>query len=402
MKIYSIILTLMLLIACQKSAMTEAAETPKVEAEKHQGPQKAHADESAHEELPTKVHLLPQVLAAANIQTQPVQAKVLPTTRDVIGSIVADPDRSAVVTVRINGQLTDVRFKEGDFVKAGTILAVIESGDLARARAAYTSARARAAVARQNAERIAKIAEKGLVSGQELDLAKAESISLDADSVAAAQTLAAFGEDAFTSSPSTNAARMTMRAPIEGYVLHRNAVLGQMVTSQTVIAEIARFDQAFFLARLFEQDIANVTIGGVVEVRLNAYPNDVFTGKIENIGKQIDESARTVTARILVKDHKDRLKAGLFGSARITMAAPKEQSPRLVIPLSAITKIGDQEVVFVRQADNDFDVHPVTLGTSAEGLVEVLSGLREAEIVVVDGAFTLKSAVLKSTFGEEE
>ena len=143
--------------------------------------------------------------------------------------------------------------------------------------------------------------------------------------------------------------------------------------------------------------------GSVSEVRLNAYPSDVFIGTVENIGKYIDSSARTVVARILIQDHNNLLKAGLFGSARVKFDTNDTslKNKHLVVPLSAVTELAGQSVVFVQQADSDFDVHPVTLGQSSEGFVEILTGLREDESVVVEGVFTLKSAVLKSTFAEE-
>jgi cobalt-zinc-cadmium efflux system membrane fusion protein len=78
------------------------------------------------------------------------------------------------------------------------------------------------------------------------------------------------------------------------------------------------------------------------------------------------------------------------------------QPRREVVPLTAVTKVADRDVVFVLQPDGDFEVHPVTLGRTAGSRVEILSGLREGERIVVEGVFTLKSAVLKSTFGQEE
>ena len=74
----------------------------------------------------------------------------------------------------------------------------------------------------------------------------------------------------------------------------------------------------------------------------------------------------------------------------------------MVVPHSAVTEVADKKVVFVRQPDDDFEVHRVTLGASAGGKVEIISGLRQGEQVVIDGVFTLKSTVLKSTFGEED
>lgn len=76
--------------------------------------------------------------------------------------------------------------------------------------------------------------------------------------------------------------------------------------------------------------------------------------------------------------------------------------PALVVPRTALTEVAGKTVVFVHHKDGDFELHEVVLGASALGRVEIASGLREGEEVVTSGAFTLKSAVLKSTIAEEE
>jgi cobalt-zinc-cadmium efflux system membrane fusion protein len=169
-----------------------------------------------------------------------------------------------------------------------------------------------------------------------------------------------------------------------------------------VIAVVGDLENAYFLGRLFEKDLARVKIGATAEVRLNAYPTDVFDGKIETIGRQLDPAARTVTARILVHDHGDLIKVGLFGTARVVVGSAEAAAKRVVVPLASVTHVANRDVVFVRQSDGDFETHPVTVGRTAGGRVEILSGLRAGEQVVVEGVFTLKSAVLKSTFGEGE
>jgi len=95
-----------------------------------------HEDESEqHEELPTKVRLPRQVVRAAGIKTAPAMLDSLPATVDLTGEIAADPDRSAQLAARVPGRIVDVRVKEGDRVKAGQTVAVLDSPDLARARA---------------------------------------------------------------------------------------------------------------------------------------------------------------------------------------------------------------------------------------------------------------------------
>lgn len=360
-----------------------------------------HADESEeHAELPTKVRLPGNVVRAAGIKTAPAELASLPATVDLTGEIAADPDKSARLAARVAGRIIEVRFKEGDRVKAGQVVAVLESPELARARATLTAAGARAKSARLNAARLKSLEAKSLASGQEVATADAEASALEAEVAAARQTLTAFGPNA--EEASGGRARLTVRTPVSGFVLSRDGVQGQTVDAEHVIAVVGDLDRAYFLARLFEKDLAKIQVGASAEVRLNAYPNEVFEAKVESIGRQLDPAARTVTARIVVHNKADRLKVGLFGTARVVIGAAASPTRRVVIPLASVTDVAGKTVAFVLQPDGDFELHPVTTGRSAGGRVEILTGLRAGEAVVIDGVFTLKSAILKSTFGEEE
>lgn len=360
-----------------------------------------HQDEAQeHEELPTKVRLRADVVKSAGIKTGPAMSDSLPATLDLTGEIAADPDRSARLAARVPGRIVDVRAKEGDRVKAGQTIALLESPELARARATLASATAKAKAARLNADRLKNLESKNLASGQEVAAASADASALDAEVAAARQTLAAFGQSA--DEAQGGSARVTIRTPLAGFILSRDAVQGQTVAPEHVIAVVGDLEHAYFLGRLFEKDLARVKVGASAEVRLNAYPSEVFEARIETIGRQIDPAARTVTARILVQNHGDLVKVGLFGTARVAIGPAEVPAKRVVVPLSAVTKVANKEVVFVRQPDGDFELHPVTVGRSAGGRVEILAGLRPGEQVVIDGVFTLKSAILKSTFGEED
>ncbi|MSP63198.1 MAG: efflux RND transporter periplasmic adaptor subunit [Myxococcales bacterium] len=387
--------------SCAKSGdPPAAASAPGAAAKDHQDDdgEKNHQDEEAHAQLPTRITLSPEVVVATGLLTAPAVVEALPETVQLTGEVTADPDRSARISVRVPGRIVDVKFREGDRVKAGALLAVIESPELARARAAAGSAQARAGAARRNADRLARVGERGLAAGQEVEGAEAEARALEADARAARQTLHAYGPAA--AAGGDDAARLELRAPIAGVVLARDAVRGQTVGADHQVAVLADLGIAAFTARLFEKDLARVRRGAAAEVRLNAWPGEVFVGRVESIGKQLDPAARTVVARITIPDHDDLLKVGLFGTAQVVVPGAKT-APRLVVAASAVTQIGERNVVFVRQPDGHFELHRITLGHGAAGKVEILSGLRPGEQVVHTGVFTLKSAVLKSTFGEE-
>jgi cobalt-zinc-cadmium efflux system membrane fusion protein len=373
---------------------------PRGDAAPASGPAPHEDEPERHEELSNKVRLPPDVVRSAGIKTAPAILDSLPATVDLTGEIAADPDRSAQLAARVPGRIIEVRVKEGDRVKAGQTLAVLESPELARARATLAAVAARARASRLNADRLQSLAAKSLASGQEVATAQGEVSALEAEVAAARETLAAFGQTA--DQAEGKGARVIIRAPLAGFVLSRDAVQGQSFDSGHVIVVLGDLEQVYFLGRLFEKDLARVKEGAATEVRLNAYPAEVFEGKIQTIGRQIDQAARTVTARILVRNHGDLVKVGLFGTARVVVGPVEAQRKHVVVPLVAVMRVANRDVVFVRQPDGDFELHPVTVGRTAAGRVEILSGLRVGEQIVVDGAFTLKSAILKHTFGEED
>lgn len=361
-----------------------------------------HKDDSGeHEKLPPQITLPPGVEQSAGIKTTLVQPRRLPATVDLAGEVAADPDLSVHVVARAAGLITEVRFKEGQRVAAGALLVVLDSAELARTQAGFLSVQARAQAAQKNAERLAALAQSGLAAGQEVLSAQAEARSLQAEAQAAERGLRTAGLSPEKLAQGT--ARLEVRAAIAGFALSRHAIVGQAVQVGHVFTDLVNLERAYFVGRLFEKNVARVQVGEATQVRLNAYPDEVFVGQVESIGKQLDPVARTVVARIILIDHQDLLKVGLFGKARVSRStALAEGPPHLVIPLGAVTDLAGKQSVFVRQLDGHFTVHPVTLGYSASGFVEVLSGLRAGEQVVTDGTFTLKSVVLKSSFGEEE
>ncbi|HMI84607.1 MAG TPA: efflux RND transporter periplasmic adaptor subunit [Polyangiaceae bacterium] len=337
-------------------------------------------------------------MAAAKIRTTPVTREVLAATIDLPGEIASNPNKTARISALVAGRIETVSLEEGQTVKKGDVLAVIKVPELAKAKAAYAATAAKAATARINAERLSSLVEKRLAASQEVLAAQSEADALEAEARAAQEQLSALGTVAGTVSGS----QLSLRAPMTGIVVSRDAVVGQSVTAEQSIATIADLAEVWFLGRVFEKNLGEVHVGAAAEIELNAYPNERFSGKIDYLGKRIDPAVRTIVARVRIANRGDLLRLGLFGTAHVSTEEQTKKSPTLVVPRSAVTDIGDNPVVFVAQPDGDFDVHEVVLGDNALGKVEVVSGLREGENVVVDGAFTLKSIVLKSTFGEDE
>lgn len=357
----------------------------------------AHVDEPAHPGLPRRVKLSPEVVASARIATAKVTREALAATLSLPGEVVADPDRSAKISSPVAGRLESVTFREGAVVKKGAVLAMVRVPELGNVRSAYTAATARSKAARANATRLQALLADRLTSEQAYRDALAQADALEAEARSLGDQLTGLG--AGTSGGSDFL--LSLRAPIDGTVLARDAIVGQPVTPDRTLGSLADLGRVWFLGRIFEKDLASLHVGASAEVQLNAYAERRFDGTVEYMGQQVDPSARTLTARIGLANPDGLLRLGLFGTARVSKGGPASP-PKLVVPRGALIEVAGKQVVFVRQPDGDFELHDVVPGDAALGKVEIVSGLRENEDVVVEGAFTLKSAVLRGTLAEED
>lgn len=357
----------------------------------------AHHDETPHDALPRQVRLSQEAVSASGLETELSRRAVLAMTVSLAGEIVAEPDKSARVASTTAGRLERVDFNEGAIVKKGAVLAVVRVPDVGRLRGAFAAASAKAKAARLNAGRLGTLKANGLGSEQAIVDAEAEAQSQEAEATAIDAQLAAIG----VSSPG-GGSLVSLVAPIAGVVVSRDAVVGQPVDADHVLATIVDLSEVWFLGRVFEKDLSRLATGVKADVQLNAFPGQHFEGAVEYLGQQTDRVARTLTVRIRLKNADSRLRLGLFGSAQVEVSEKNPAAAQVLIRRSAVTNVGGQNIVFVKEKDGDFMVHEVTLGDAALSEVQVLSGLSEGEEVVTHGVFTLKSLLLKSTLNEDE
>lgn len=378
-------LALFACVACSKNA--PPSENHEGEHEEHAG---EHEEPHEHGKIPKSVKLSAEVIAAAKIETAPAKRERLAQTLSLPGEIAANPDLSARLATPVSGRIERVDIQEGDRVEKGKPLIVIRVVEMARVRAERATAAAKAKAARAKAKRARALFEQKVATENETLDAEGEADSLEAEVKGLDSQLSALGGGGTS---------VTLRAPVSGVVLSRTAIVGQSVSPSDTLGNIADLGKLWFLGRVFEKDLGRLRVGSSAEVELNAFPKERFSGKIEQIGSQVDPVARTLTARVTLENERSLLRIGLFGTARIAIDDEQKREPVLVVPRDAIAEIGGKSIVFVKHEDH-FELHEVVLGESALGKVQVLSGLGEGEPVVVSGVFTLKSVALKATFGE--
>ena len=185
-----------------------------------------------------------------------------------------------------------------------------------------------------------------------------------------------------------------MRAPISGTVIERKVTLGQAVERATDAFKIADTTHVWVSLDLYEKDLSRVHVGQEVETRTDALPGEAFRGRVAFVVPVIDQATRTAKVRLEFPNPNGALHAGQLVTARI-LADPKLATEQvLAVPRSAVEQIEGKTVVFV-QTGEGFERRNVLTGTSGGARIEVLKGLNAGELVAVDGAFLLKSELLR-------
>lgn len=189
-------------------------------------------------------------------------------------------------------------------------------------------------------------------------------------------------------------AHLVLRSPISGVVIEKTAVAGARFAPGEVLFKLADLSSLWLQAQVSEQDQGVLRLGQNVEVKVDAYAGERFSGKVSFIAPVLDEQTRTVRVRVELPNKDARLRPGMY--ANIVIA---DTTTVLAIPRSAVIDSGTRQVVLVQLAPGRFEPREVHLGGQGDDAVEVLSGVVEGEQVVtsanflIDAESNLKSAL---------
>ncbi len=357
---------------------------------------------------------------AAHIVLGTVQEKQVAQTITAPGKLVANEDRTWRVGAIAPGKIDEVLVKVGDFVHAGQILAKIHSHDVHEARAAYREAtteldRARSTVAyaTQHRDRAKRLLE--LKAGSRQDLESAENGLVDAEAAVAKAlaevrkerihltdvlhvSLEAANETEPNQQQSIDAEDIPVYAPASALVFERRATVGSVVSAGDVLFALADTSSLWMIAAANETDLSLLRPGQRAEIRVRAYAGKLFSGRILKLGEELAPATRTLEVRILVPNPEGLLKPEMFASAAILQP---QRRAAIFLPDSAIQDIDGMQAVFVQRTDTQFETRSIKPGQHANGETEISEGVRPGEIVVLKGAFLLKSELLKSRIQED-
>jgi len=337
----------------------------------------------------------------AQIRREPVRIAELPTDEVIApGKIEANPNRVSKVVLPVTGRIATVLVKTGDAVKKDQPLLTLDSPDADSAMSAYLSAEAtvmqmQAALGKAQADfdRASDLFEHNAIAKKDVltaDSALAQAkAALDQGRASREQTLRRLA--VLRLKPGDFQQQVVVRSPLAGKVLDLSVVPGEYRNDTTAsVLTIADLGTVWVTSQVPESYIRFVQIGERVEIRLVAYPGEVFDGLVSRIADTVDPQTRTVKVQAEMDNRGGRFRPEMYGSIHHIESVAKT----LVVPIGAVVENTDSRtIVFVETSPGRFEQRDVSVGKRAGDVVRVLSGLRPGDMVVVDGVMLLKGLV---------
>jgi cobalt-zinc-cadmium efflux system membrane fusion protein len=293
-------------------------------------------------------------------------------------SVVPDVNRTIPVNALSGGRVVNVRATLGDRVRKGQTLMTISSPDLSSALADYVKASADESLARKILDRSRALLEHGSIAKKDLEVAEDTEQKARADLGATEQRVRLLGGEPGATSP-----MIELTSPIDGTIIEQNVAPGAAVKSldnSPNLFTVADLSRVWVLCDVYENELGQAHVGQPARVRLNAFPEGSYTGRIANVSQVLDPATRTAKVRIELDNSDGRMRPGMFGVADLESAAARD---RLVLPTTALVQLHDADWVFVRAGPGAFRRVKVRPGRQLEpGLQEIVNGLTTGQQVV--------------------
>jgi len=321
----------------------------------------------------------------ANLKIETVAEVVASTTEPMNGKISFDENFTSRISSPVLGRAIKIHAQLGDRVKVGQPLLTIDSPDMGSAVADYRKASADLDLKRKALERSKVLLDGGVVAHKELESAQADMAQSQAEAERTKSRLhnlginhATFGNESFT-----------LKAPMAGMIVDRQVNLGNEVRPDAAspLFVITNPDHLWAMIDLPERDLSKVSVGQTLSIKVDAYPDEEFQGKVQSIGTMLDPVSRRVQVRCSVES-KGKLRPEMY--ARVTPLSMSQQKV-IRIPNSALITEGLYSYVFVETSHGHIQKRRVTLDLQGRDYATIKDGLKAGERVVTKGAILINS-----------
>ena len=293
---------------------------------------------------------------AARVRRQALEEKL-----PLVGSLQAKEDIRVVS--ELDGRVVKIGFESGRTVEAGAPLFELDSR---RQRALRDEARARLDLAVSELKRGEAMFQSKTIPPQELERLRAAHAAADAQLAAAAADL----EDT------------VIEAPFRGAVSEREVSVGQFVRRGEELALLLQTDPLELVFQIPERHVGQIALGQAIELNTVARPGEPFAGEVGYISPKLDEDSRTLMVKAYLPNPDGKLRAGMFGTVELAFRA---LDSALILPETAVLMDADRVYVVGVDAEKKAFFRPVKTGIRLAGRIEIVEGLAEGDIVVIEG-----------------
>ncbi len=319
------------------------------------------------------MEITPERMQSIGVKTGTVEYKQLSDDIRATGTVDIDEQLVSYVQVRFPGYIRKV-FVNATYlyVRKGEPLFTIYSPDLVATQQEYL-------LALQNQKALSVSTVDGVASGA-ASLSAAAEQRLEQWEVPRSE----LNKLRNTGKPITD---LTVNSPVSGYVTEYNALPNMYVEPSTRLYTVADLMRVWVYAQVFQQDVGRLKSGDTVNISVDAYPNRVFHGRIDQILPQVDPATRTVRVRLVIQNPGLKLKPGMYVNCDLKSPLGRQ----LVIPASAVFETGTRQMAFLYDGNGRIEPKEVILGPQSDDDVVVLKGLKPHQQIVTSANFLIDS-----------
>lgn len=341
---------------------------------------------------------------AATLTIAPAGVQEFATRRAAVGTIDFNQNLLIQVFSQYPGKILKAFHNVGDDVKQGDILFTIDSPDLLQAESSLLSSAGVLELQTRTLARARQLLKAGGSAQKDIDQATSDQQTAEGNFKAAKNAVRIFGKtDAEIEQILTERhvdSTLLVPSPISGRIITRNAAPGFLTQPGNAPApySVADLSTMWMVANVIETDAPAYKLGQEVEVKVPAYPDTVFKGHVTTVGSMIDPNTHRQLVRSEIADPQHLLRPGMFASFVIQTGTPVRS---VAVPSEAVVREGDGTMtVWVTADRRRFTKRIVKIGEHQQnGRSQVLEGLAENELVVVDGAVFLSNKLLLGVDG---
>jgi len=295
------------------------------------------------------------------------------------------------IGANVTGRVSDILAVPGQIVKQGDVLAKITSTELTQSQLSYLKAKSASQLSDQAANRAKILYKEDVIALAELQRREAESSSAKAEFRAANDQLRVQGMDQASIDKLAKSGVIesinNVIATIPGEIVERKINKGQVVQPADALFAVADLSTLWAISEVPESNSYLIHKGQKASLIIPALRNQVIEGVVAHVDSIVNPQTRTVVVRMELPNKEGQIKPGMLA----TMLIESQPLDKLVIPLGAVVREDNHDHVFVRLNDDVYRMVEVKLGPEGKGHRPVISGLKEGQEIVTEGAYHLNT-----------